>query len=325
MSVPKQVRDQVKQVEQFYENPPEGEAQQNGNPDPNARQQVRDPEDTPSTPQDGGDNGAPENFEQKWRSLQGSYNASMRRVSELEQRLVQMQTLIATMSEAQPPARQQASQQQEEDYRLLTEEEAADYGDSVDVMRKVSREELTPLVQRLMSIERSLGDVTGRLAPQVQSIANQQYQTAEQNFWGTLVQLVPDWREVNESPDFQGWLLEHDPLTGHTRQAFLEQAQQNLDAGRVAQFFMTWKGGSPQPAPGNRGNGTSPSALELQVAPGRSRSSSPTAQNQKTYTTADISKFYDDVRKGAYKGRDEEKNRVERDIFSAQQEGRILG
>jgi hypothetical protein len=61
------------------------------------------------------------------------------------------------------------------------------------------------------------------------------------------------------------------------------------------------------------------------VAPGRSRSSPPAGQNQQTYTTADISKFYDDVRKGVFKGRDEEKNRLERDIFSAQQEGRILG
>jgi hypothetical protein len=63
----------------------------------------------------------------------------------------------------------------------------------------------------------------------------------------------------------------------------------------------------------------------MQVAPGRSRSSQPSARNQRTYTTADISKFYDDVRKGVFRGREEEKGRLERDIFSAQQEGRILG
>ena len=322
MSVPKQVRDQVKQVEEFYEQPPEG-GPQSQNPDPGAGAQVRDPEETPSPAQNGGDNGVPDDFEQKWRSLQGSYNAQMRRNSELEQRLVQMQTLIATMNEVQPQP--PAQPQQANDMRLLSEEEMSDYGESVDVMRKVSREELTPLVQRLMQIDRTVGDVA-RLAPQVQGIAAQQYQNAEQSFWGTLAQLVPDWREVNEDAEFQGWLLEVDPLTGNSRQAYLEQAQQQLDAGRVAQFFMTWKGGgAPQPAPSNRGNGSVPSPLEMQVTPGRSRSSQPTARNQKNYSTADISKFYDDVRKGVYRGREEEKSRLERDIFSAQQEGRILG
>jgi hypothetical protein len=170
MSVPKQVRDQVKQVKEFYEDPPkDGEAPADQNPDPNAVAPVRDPEETPPPPQDGGDSGVPDSFEQKWRSLQGSYNASMRRNSELEQRLGQMQTLIATMSTAQaaPPA---PHQQQAEDTRLLSDEEMSDYGESVDVMRKVSREELTPLVQRLMQIERAVGDVA-RLGPQVQGIA----------------------------------------------------------------------------------------------------------------------------------------------------------
>lgn len=321
MSVPKQLRDQAEQIKQFYETTPEGGDPQNPS-DPSAEPPVRDPEDTPHTPHDGGDDGVPDNFEQKWRSLQGSYNAQMRRNGELEQRLNQMQTLIATMTEVQTQSPPQA--QQQDDYRLLSEDEVSEYGESVDVMRKVSREELTPLVQRMMQIERSLGDVTGRIVPQVQGLADQQHQTAEQNFWGSLAQLVPDWREVNEDAEFQGWLLEVDPLTGSTRQAFLEQAQQRLDAGRVAQFFMTWKGAFTQPAPARRGNGAS-SPLEMQVAPGRSRSSPPSARNQTTYTTADISKFYDDVRKGVYKGRDEEKGRLERDIFSAQQEGRILG
>ena len=323
MSLPKQVRDQAEKAKQFYENPPEGEVAGNQQPDPDGEGSVRDPEETPPAPQGGSDDGTPEDYEQKWRSLQGSYNASMRRVSELEQRLVQMQTLVATMTEvqAQPPA-----QPQPEDYRLLTDDEVSDYGESVDVMRKVSREELTPLVQRMLQIERSLGDVTGRIVPQVEGIAAHQHQTAEQTFWGTLAQIVPDWREVNEDPAFQGWLLEIDPLTGSTRQAFLERAQQSLDAHRVAQFFMAWKGGSnPQPVPASRGNGASPSELERQIAPGRSRSSPATGRNQQTYTAADISKFYDDVRRGAYRGREEEKNRLERDIFSAQQEGRIVG
>ena len=44
----------------------------------------------------------------------------------------------------------------------------------------------------------------------------------------------------------------------------------------------------------------------------------------KTYSPKDIEKFFTDVRKGKYKGREDERARMERDIFAAQQEGRIV-
>ena len=328
MPLPEQVRKQAEQAKQFYDTPPpvEGEPSTPGTPpDPPAEPPVQGAEGQPPSPppEGGGDGASEETYAQRWRSLQGSYNASMRRQSELEQQLGQMQALVATMTEARaatpPPA------QQHEDFRLLTDDEASDYGEAVDVMRKVSREELVPLVQRIVEIERSLGDVTGRVVPQVQDIAVRQHQSAEQMFWGTLTQLVPGWREINEDPEFQGWLLETDPLTGSNRQTFLAHAQQALDARRVAQFFLQWRGGVAPPAPASGGNGASPSALELQIAPGRTRTSAPDARNQKTYTTTDIAKFFDEVRKGVYRGREEEKSRIERDIFSAQREGRIVG
>jgi hypothetical protein len=65
--------------------------------------------------------------------------------------------------------------------------------------------------------------------------------------------------------------------------------------------------------------------LEKQVSPGRSRSTgTPVSSNQgKTYSPADIQKFFDDVRSGKYKGREPERSRIERDIFAAQRENRI--
>jgi hypothetical protein len=65
--------------------------------------------------------------------------------------------------------------------------------------------------------------------------------------------------------------------------------------------------------------------LEKQVSPGRSRSTgTPASANQgKTYSPADIQKFFNDVRAGKYKGREPERSRIERDIFAAQRENRI--
>jgi hypothetical protein len=43
------------------------------------------------------------------------------------------------------------------------------------------------------------------------------------------------------------------------------------------------------------------------------------------YTVSDIRKFYEDVRRGLYAGRDAEHQAIERDIFQAQNEGRVKG
>lgn len=48
-----------------------------------------------------------------------------------------------------------------------------------------------------------------------------------------------------------------------------------------------------------------------------------TGGDTKVYTRVDVAKFFDDVRKGVYKGREQERDRIERDIFAAQREGRI--
>jgi hypothetical protein len=68
----------------------------------------------------------------------------------------------------------------------------------------------------------------------------------------------------------------------------------------------------------------SASELERQVAPGKGRSTgAPTGTNAKTYTPDDIKTFFNDVRQGKYKGREAERDRIERDIFAAQRENRI--
>ena len=55
----------------------------------------------------------------------------------------------------------------------------------------------------------------------------------------------------------------------------------------------------------------------------RNNGAKPSGQ-ARTYTQEDIKNFYVDVRKGKFKGRDDERGRIERDIFAAQQEGRIV-
>jgi len=260
-------------------------------------------------------------LEQKYRTLQGMYNAEVPRLHaekrEMAGRVQQLEQLIATMNSP-------AAQPQTPAEKLVTEQDIEEYGDSIDVMRKVYREEVSAQQARINQLEQLLRQMQTTVVPQVNQLSHNQAVSTEQRFWADLQTAVPDWQDVNANRDFQSWLLEVDPLTGINRQTYLDDAQRNLDARRVASFFAAWKGLSGVPdAQTNRT--AQPSQLEKQVAPGRGRSGSSRASGEpKTYSSEDIKRFFTDVQKGKYKGREDERDRLERDIFAAQREGRIV-
>lgn len=268
-----------------------------------------------------------EDFEHKYKVMQGKYNVEVPRlhqtVREQAARLQSMEQLIATM---QQQAAEPAQRTAESSPSLVTEEDKNAYGDSIDVMRRVCREEINGLSAQVKSLSQVIQQLQASIVPQVNAVAQKQARTADEQFWVTLNTLVPNWQAINDDDRFKSWLLEHDPLAGTTRQALLEVAHGNLDAWRVASFFSTWANMNGVSGTPNRSGGKKQavSELEAQVSPGRGRSAAPPVQGApKQFTRADVSKFYDDVRKGAYKGRDEERARLERDIFVAMKEGRV--
>ena len=198
-----------------------------------------------------------------------------------------------------------------------------EYGDSIDVMRRAAREEVNAANGRIAQLEKTIQQLQG-FVPQVQQVQAQQQASSEQAFWAGLTNEVSNWQDINNNADFQSWLLSIDPLTGISRQTYLEDAQKNLDSGRVVNFFRTWEGANGTTNTAQVDRSAQQSQLQKQVAPGRSRNNGvkTSGQNQ-TYTQEDIKEFYSDVRKGKFKGRDDERGRIERDIFAAQQEGRI--
>ena len=273
----------------------------------------------------GADNVPEETIVQKYKTLQGMYNAEVPRLHhqnrDLQQRLQNMEQLLASLS-----ASQTSTPAATVETRLVTDKDVEEYGESLDVMRKVTREELANVAQRIASIEDAIRQMQSHVVPQVQAVAQRQQVTAEQQFWADLSAGVPNFKQVNDNPDFQTWLLESDPLTGITRQTYLEDAQRVLDARRVVSIFRTWLESTGQAAVAHSTGHTKSSELEKQVSPGRSRSTgTPATTNQaKTYSPQDIQKFFNDVRAGKYKGRDQERARIERDIFAAQRENRIV-
>jgi DNA repair exonuclease SbcCD ATPase subunit len=328
MAIPEQIRKQTEAVQELYKQLETNDAEATGAEDTQAEVEDVQADRTQEAgsqprPFEHGTEGAKdeEDYVQKYKTLQGMYNAEVPRLHsqnrDLANRVQQLEQLLATMNAQQ---NQPLTQAQIE--KLVTEQDIEEYGDSIEMMRKVSKEELSSAAQRINQLESYIRQMQSQLVPQVQALSQSQAASTEQQFWSALTNMVPNWREINDDQAFQSWLLDVDPLTGISRQTYLEDAQRNLDSRRVSSFFTAWLEMTGQAR--NAQPNSASSQLEKQVAPGRAKSTgSPVNNSAKVYTPADIKKFFDDVRKGKYVGREAERDKLERDIFSAQQEGRI--
>lgn len=323
MSMPEQIRKQSETVKNLYEQlNKEAEGEDNNTNDVVNADTDDDAGSSESVSSQRSSGSNDETMEQRYRTLQGMYNAEVPRLhqqnKELVRKLENMQQLIATMTTQQ-------QQPQAETQKFISEKDTEDFGEeTIDVIRRAAREEYAPYMQRLAQLENMLNNVQQNVMPRLDQVQQHQAMSAEQQFWSGLQQAIPNWKEINSNQNFHRWLLEVDPLFGAKRQDMLQQAQQNLDLNRVVTFFRTWMNQAGYSGNDKGSKNTQGSQLEKQIAPGRSRSGpAPTTSNKRTYTRTDIQSFFDDVRKGKYKGREKERDRIERDIFAAQSDGRI--
>jgi hypothetical protein len=262
-----------------------------------------------------------ESYAQRWRSLQGIYNATAQKARDLESRNQQLEGLIQSLSVAPQQQTTQAPQQ------FLTEKDSAEYGsDMIDFATRAAKQEVAPLVGAIMALREEIAQLKG-VTPVVNSLVANQRMSAEEKFFAKVAESVPDWSSINNDGRFHEWLLTSDPMTGIDRQTYLADAQRNFDSTRAVSIFNAWKqvpGVVSQVSQERARPNKAANELERQVAPGRTNAASAPVKEQATqWSTADIAKYYADVRTGKYKGREAERAELERDIFQAQREGRI--
>lgn len=342
MSLPEQLQKQVEQAKAILE-------QRNAPANPSADQPTADAEPVAEAPsQESAAEPQPESshaespqqqavtpssddennttYAQRWRSLQGVYNATKRQLDESSSRIQNLEQLVSQMSNAKVEASMpQASAH-------VTEQDRSSYGeDMVEFARRVSREEIAPLAQAIKLLMGRLDQLQG-VVPMVQNVAAAQAKSAHEMFYDALGRRVSDWQTVNENPKFHEWLLSADPLSGQIRQTLLEDAHRTLDVDRVVNIFAMGKQAigvqapAAEPAAATVQRAAKASQLERQIAPGRAATGStpPQATEKKRWSRADITKFYADKQRGVYKGRGQEATALERDIFAAQNEGRVV-
>jgi hypothetical protein len=310
-------------------------------------------EDDPDAPPD--DGGAPDPTEltrvqHAYKVLQGKLRAEDERHREtkaanaaLRELVASFQTRLASLEEEarEPRAAPAPAAPPAAPINPVTDREREEFGEVLEV---ASRAAAHMMDARLKVIEQTLDKLSGRVETaetRATSAQRTTQQSARERMLGKLTEEVSDWKTLNNDPEFLNWLAEEDDFAGEPRKALLDRAYNKNDAMRVVKFFTAYKEhagystgneqvAEPGSAPPNRPNGTGgvrkpvidPATL---VAPGRGRSAprNGTAQ-QITWTPATIAQFYKDMTAGLYKNKQDEADRLERDIFTAQTEGRVL-
>ncbi|MET0657256.1 MAG: hypothetical protein ABW110_03750 [Steroidobacteraceae bacterium] len=350
-ALPSVVRKQVEAANQvakeYYDSlktpdgaPPSGEPPAGGTPPTGAAPTppVEPPDPTPP---------AAEGWEQKYRVLQGKYNAEVPRLTrtvqdqsnairDLQASLTTTQNLLASLSaqRGNAPAGNEPAAPSAQPARLVKDEEVKEFGaDLIDVMRRVAREEgasllpqidqrIAPVKQRADAAAKAAGEAATKVA------ANDQQSVMQQ-----LADKVPNWEELNVDQGFLDWLDQRDPFSGAVRGLMLKQAFEAHDGPRVVNFFLGYQKEHAvvTPPPADATPPATPPAqpqrsLEQLVAPGAPKTgaaSTPNGSGKRVWTRAEIGLFYKDLGAGKYRGKTEEAKKIEADIFVAQREGRI--
>lgn len=261
-------------------------------------------------------------WKNRYLSMKGRWEAGQRNIGSMQE---QMSQLGDELMRTQQLLRGQAPEQRTttpSNNKLITAEDEQAYGpELIDLARRAAAETLGPEIDALRNENKTL--------------KNRVTQTAQGEVKSELTSAVPNWQAINKSPEFKNWLRLRNVYTGEVRQQMLNEAYSAADAPKVVAFFKDFlregvaTGQVPaatqleQPQPVPR---VAAVALETLAAPGRARPASgefSAPADKPIYTRAQIATFYNQVRQGAYAGRETEKARLENSIFSAQSEGRV--
>jgi hypothetical protein len=257
--------------------------------------------------------------------MKGRYDRSEQALAALRDRVGELEGKLAS------PQRAPAVTPSVAATRLVTDKEVEEYGpELIQLVGRKAQEELNPVLNAMRA---ELDDLKG----QVRGTRTEVVRTARDRVFAGLDTQVPTWRALNENQDFLNWLALPDRFSGYIRQELLNKALEQHDAPRVAEFFKGFlteeaagSNGSAglQPAPGLTPATPAPSKVPLEtfVAPGRAKSpaATPAPAEKPIITRAQITQFYTDIAAGKYRGNEAEKDRLERMVFDAKADGRVL-
>lgn len=313
VKIPAAVKAAAAAAEAFYNNPPA----ENASPPVAEDAPAPVPPEIPSPAPEPTPAPAPEptptpapaepNWEHRYRSMEGR----VRQLTEINNTLsTNLQQMSSTVN--QPPPKVTP---------LVTEEERKAYGD--DLLSVVERKALEAVQPHI-----------NKLTTENQQLRQRLERDEARDVYGVLDGEIPNWKDVNVHPDFLMWLNLPDIYSGNVRAGMLRAAFASGEAPRVLAFFRGFldehpehRGQTPQTATAAQAP-TRQAAVDLKslAAPGKARpapGNAPLTPEPTTVTNRDIDKFYADVRRNFYAGREDKKAAREAEIHEAVRNNRV--
>jgi hypothetical protein len=251
--------------------------------------------------------GGQQTWEQRYKTLQGMYNADRerwqqdseskdRQISRLADSVADLSEKMSEMESQKAPAAsiQNLSYQD----MGLSEEQVEEIGeDMLGIMRTMA----TNIAQ----------NIVGQVDKKVTTMGKRQEETARDVFFRVLGESVPDWRVLNEDKGFLAWLAEPDGLSGVARRENLGAAYNAVDADTVIRYFKAYKEASGSVA-----------ADTPDFRPGQNPESLHHDEGPEPVTRTQIKQVYKDISSGRLKG--EEATAAQKRIDAAVAAGRVI-
>lgn len=198
---------------------------------------------------------------------------------------------------------------------IITDDDVINIGEeAIDVIKRVTKQaseaSTAPLQDEIKKLKMEKIQEQKRLA-------EERHKVAYNRFLINLEEIVPDYAAINLDSKFKEFMEGHDDLTGESRLASFRQAEEYLDAQRVADFFLTFKESQPR---------SKKEKLEENMTPTASNATEVTkSKTVETFTARQVEDFFNDIARGVYRNRQKEANELETRISKAYIEGRIIG
>ncbi len=246
-------------------------------------------------------------LEQKYRVLQGKYNAE---VPELQRKLRDATHDAESLRNQLAAAKAAPAHNASLDEVMAGAREKFD-PELVDVMREMVSAAVTPVTT-------TVAEVTQRVDRAAATAETSAQQSKTARLHAAIAQAGGSFEAIDNDPAFIAWLAEPVPYTGRTRH---ELMQASFDAGnpeQTAQFYIDYlRQKAPTPKP------SAPSLPTAPVRPSTSVAPAPNGVTEPRITGQFITDFYADVTRGAYRHRPDELKKTEARINAAIARGEV--
>ena len=253
-------------------------------------------------------------FEQKYKTLRGKYDAEVPRLHQQVRDLNGKLDELSKSLEAKP----EPPTKSKEKVSYVTDADRAEFGEElIDVQRRVAQEVSQEYTERMEHQDA----VIQKLQEQLAKTGND---VGEMSFTQRLHSVVPDFAEIDNDERWVAWLNEHDPMLRGPRRDQAAAAFQAGDAEAVLHYVNLFKESISEPETVPRQQRQT--ELEKQVAPNRSANSVRTQsanQNSKIYSPKEVDNAWTKVRALNTKGKYADAEKLEAELTAAYMEGRV--